>query len=221
MHTDRRRWLKQTTFLLAALGAKSELFAATNDPHPPGDNMILLNSNENAYGPSPLSRKAILDHYLQSNRYPDDITDTLKKKIATHWSVNSENILLGAGSSEMIGLSLISMNQPKKYFLVADPAYSVWQSQAKAIGYEAIKVALDKDRKYDFQKMEAEAKKLPPSFIYICNPNNPTGTFSDPALVKQFAESVSSDHLVFIDEAYTEYADLPSLASLALAKQNI
>ena len=221
MHTDRRNWLKQTAFLLAALGTKSELFAAPYNLHAPGDNMILLNSNENAYGPSPSARKAILDHYLQSNRYPDDILITLKKKVAAHWSVQEENILLGAGSSEIIGLALISMNSLKKHLLVADPAYSVWQSQAKALGYNFTKVVLDKDRKYDLQKMTIETKKSPPYFIYICNPNNPTGTFIEPGTIKQFAETISSDHLIFIDEAYTEYADLPSLASFALTKPNI
>jgi histidinol-phosphate aminotransferase len=221
MYTDRRNWLKQTAFLLAAVGAKPELFASPNDLHHPGDNMILLNSNENAYGPSPSVRKAILGHYLQSNRYPDDIITALKKKIAAHWSVEEENILLGAGSSEIIGLALASMNQSKKYFLVADPAYSVWQSQAKAMGYNSTKVVLDKDRKYDLQKIESEAKKLSTSFIYICNPNNPTGTFVNPAAIKKMTESVSSNPLIFIDEAYTEYADLPSLAAFALTRPNI
>ena len=86
----------------------TELFAKEKKLYRPADNKILLNSNENAYGPSPLARQAILDHYLQSNRYPDDIVGDLKKKLASHWSVSEENILLGAGSSEIIGISLIA-----------------------------------------------------------------------------------------------------------------
>ncbi len=88
---------------------------------------------KNAYGPSPLAKQAILDHYLQSNRYPDDLVTELKKKLASHWSVSEENILLGAGSSEIIGLALIAAGTKfRKQFLVAEPAYSVWQGQAKA-----------------------------------------------------------------------------------------
>lgn len=222
MYTGRRQWIKQTAFLVTALGVKPALFANELNEPTVADKCILLNSNENPYGPSPLAQKAILDFYMQSNRYPDDSITGLKKKLAAHWSVNEENILMGAGSSEIIGLSLIAAGTKfGKQFLVADPAYSVWQNQAKALGYDAAKIPLDKDRKYDLDKMLARVKYIPATFIYICNPNNPTGTFIDPDAIRRFTETIPKDTSIFIDEAYTEYADLPSLASLAISKPNI
>jgi len=221
MQTDRRNWLKQSAFLLASLGVNSETFATTGNFSRPNEGKILLNSNENAYGPSPMARKAILEHYLQSNRYPDEMIEVLQKKIAVHTQVRPENVLLGAGSSEIIGLALSLSNRGTRHYLVAEPAYSVWQSQAQALGYQSTRVALNRERKYDLQKLAEQSKKSPPSFIYICNPNNPTGTFVDPDAIKKFVETVSSDHIVFIDEAYTEYAGLTSLGIYAIGKPNV
>jgi histidinol-phosphate aminotransferase len=222
MQTNRRNWIRQSAFLLGAIGLDTELFAKEKKLYRPSDNKILLNSNENPYGPSPLAKQAILDHYLQSNRYPDDIISELKKKIASHWSVSEENILLGAGSSEIIGISLIAAGTKfKKQFLVAEPAYSVWYRQAMALGYDSARIPLDKERKYDLEKMQTRAGYIPPAFVYICNPNNPTGTFVDPDKIKKFAEALPKESFVLIDEAYTEFAGLPSLASFAISKPNI
>jgi histidinol-phosphate aminotransferase len=222
MYTGRRQWLKQTAFLVTTLGVQPALFANEQSEPTPADKRILLNSNENPYGPSLLAQKAIMDFYMQTNRYPDDLLTELKKKLASHWSVNEGNILLGAGSSEIIGLALIAAGTKfRKQFLVADPAYSVWQNQAKALGYDMAKIPLDKDRKYDLDKMHTRTKDIPATFIYICNPNNPTGTYIDPDAIRRFTETIPGDSYIFIDEAYTEYADLPSLASLAISKPNI
>ena len=222
MQTNRRNWLRQSALLLGAIGLDAELFAKEKKLHRPADSKILLNSNENAYGPSPLARQAILDHYLETNRYPDDIIDNLKKKLASHWSVKEENILLGAGSSEIIGISLIAADTKfKRQFMVAEPAYSVWYGQAAALGYTSTRIPLDKERKYDLNRMQTSAGYIPPTFVYICNPNNPTGTFVEPDQIKKFAEALPKDSFVLIDEAYTEYAGLPSLASFAISKPNI
>jgi histidinol-phosphate aminotransferase len=213
---DRRSWLKQTGLALAGVGLSS-----FNSPYRlknPAD-AILLSSNENAYGPSPAARKAILDNYLGSNRYPDDAIVLLQKAVAVHCKVAKENILLGAGSSEIIGLACLHAAKKGGHVICADPSYREWNGQAAAFGLSF--------RRNHLPKSETTAGQLygpviaDTRMIYICNPNNPTGTVMDVKAIEQFAINASKKAIVFIDEAYTEYAPVPSLAPLAITNRNI
>jgi len=219
-NTSRRLWLKQTTFILAGLGLKAEAFATPVYFPDDAEDMILLNSNENAYGPSPLARKAIMEHYLKSNRYPDDYIPLLKKKIAGHWNVQPENILLGAGSSEIIGLVNLYLSSEKGNIVTAEPSYRVWNGQAEAFGLQFNRIALNKERKIDLSKMLAAIDDNT-RMLYLCNPNNPTGTNVETPTLGGYAIDASKKTFVLIDEAYTEYAELDSQASLAIKIPNI
>ena len=221
MTSSRREWLRQSSFILAGLGLSTDLFAGKNkftvaDP----DDMIWLNSNENAYGPSPMARKAIMQHYLKSNRYPDDYIPLLKKKIAEHWNVNVENILLGAGSSDIIGLACQYVAKTKGDIITAEPSYRVWNNQASAFGLSFKRIPLSDERKTDLPKMTSNIDNKT-RMIYFCNPNNPTGTYADVNQLKVHSLSAAAKTFVFIDEAYTEYAELPTLASIAINNPNI
>jgi histidinol-phosphate aminotransferase len=217
---DRRFWLKQTAIALAGLGIAPTLLAAGKSRFFLPGNAILLNSNENAYGPSPLARKAIMEAYLNSNRYPDDAILLLKKKIAAHWNVNVENILMGAGSSEIIGLACLHAAKSKGNIVTAEPSYRVWNDQATAFGLTFKRTALDKERKTDLPSMLTTTDD-DTRMIYICNPNNPVGTDCEVDALSVFAAEVSKKTMVFIDEAYTEFAELDSLAPLAVRNKNI
>ncbi|MGI8584710.1 MAG: pyridoxal phosphate-dependent aminotransferase [Chitinophagaceae bacterium] len=224
---DRRLWLKQSTLALAGLGLTPAIFA--KDPknsfqnyklqHSPNDT-ILLNSNENAYGPSPAARKAILENYLISNRYPDDIIPVLRKKIAMHWNVAEENILLGAGSSEIIGLTCLHVSKTKGDVITTEPSYKVWNNQASAFGLNFKRNPLPRNVKQDVEKLYGPITSET-RMIYICNPNNPTGTVLDRNDVEQYAINASKQTIVFIDEAYAEYAQLKTLAPTAVNNPNI
>jgi histidinol-phosphate aminotransferase len=215
---DRRLWLKQSTLALAGLGLTPTLFAKNskrilcdqNHRYPSGST-ILLNSNENAYGPSPAARKAILENYLISNRYPDDLIPVLKKKIAMHWNVAEENILLGAGSSEIIGLTCLHVSKTKGDVITTEPSYKVWNNQASAFGLNFKRNPLPRNVKQDVEKLYGPITSET-RMIYICNPNNPTGTVLDRNDVEQYAINASKQTIVFIDEAYAEYAQLKTLA---------
>ena len=220
MVTDRRRWLKQSTLALAGLGLAQSIIAAEKRKYFLPGNPILLNSNENAYGPSPLAKKAIIDTYQNSNRYPDDYISLLKKKIATHWSVNEENILLGAGSSEIIGLACQHVSKEKGDIITAEPSYRVWNNQASAFGLSFKRIALTDERNYDLWKMVSSINNNT-RIVYICNPNNPTGTHVNISNLKDFVTEAAQKSMVFVDEAYTEFSGLPSLATLAINNPNI
>lgn len=223
---NRRLWLKQSSFALAGLGLTPQLFAKTipktdtlNKAHVPNQT-ILLNSNENAYGPSPAARSAMLEAYLKSNRYPDDLIGPLKKKLAAHSNVQEDNILLGAGSSEIIGLACLHAAKKKGHILTTEPSYKVWNNQATAFGLSFKRTTLPKKNNLPVEELygpvTAETR-----LVYICNPNNPTGTVLDVSAIEHFAQKASQQALIFIDEAYAEYAQLPTLASLAVSNPNV
>ncbi len=220
MNTSRREWLRQSAFALAAAGIAADVFAGKEKKLLPADNMILLNSNENAYGPSPKARKAILDHYLSSNRYPDDLIPVLKKEIAKHWNIRPENILFGAGSSEILGLVSLHVSFTKGNVITAEPSYRVWNEQAEAFGLNFIRIPLNGERKLDLEKMKSSINAAT-RMVYICNPNNPTGTYIDDAVLRNFVNEVSKSVMVLADEAYTEFAELPSLADIAANNPNV
>lgn len=225
---NRRNWLRQSALSLTALGITPSLFS--NDVNgflgrlstiPSADNPILLNGNENPYGPSPLAQKAILQHYLTSNRYPDNFIPSLKQKIALHWKVQEQNILLGAGSSEIIGLACqLAAAKSKGHIITAEPSYKVWNSQATAIGLSFKKNPLPQNGAPDLNTFFGPITQQT-KMVYICNPNNPTGTVMDVKQVEAFALKVPKQTYVFIDEAYTEYAGLATLAPIAIDNPNI
>ena len=220
MHYNRRHWLRQSTLALAGLSFATDIFGKQEKFFTAPPNAVLLNSNENPYGPSPMARQAIMESYLRSNRYPDDYIGPLKQKIANHWGVNAENILLGAGSSEIIGIAGLHASMKKKKVVTAEPAYKVWNGQATSFGLTITRTALTADKKYDLAAMSA-AIDGDTAMAYICNPNNPTGTMVEVSALKNFAEEAGKKTMVFIDEAYTEFAGLESLASLAVTNKNI
>jgi histidinol-phosphate aminotransferase len=220
MLTNRRHWLQQSVLALTGLTVAPPVFGNRRNVFSAPSTSILLNSNENPYGPSPLARQAILENYLKSNRYPDDYINPLKQKIAAHWGVAAENILMGAGSSEIIGLATLHASQKKKKIVTAEPAYRVWNGQAESFGLAITRTPLTADKKFDLNALLA-AIDDDTAMVYICNPNNPTGTAVEVSALKNFAVEASKKTMVFIDEAYTEYAGLESLASLAITNKNI
>lgn len=217
----RRAWLKQSSLALAGLPFAHQLFADDRTGfRPPVPGMIRLNANENPYGPSPMARKAMADAVLLSNRYPWDLTTQLREKIAQRYGLTKEHVLMGAGSSEILGLvsALASLN--KGNAVTAHPTFSIWMRAAEKMGMEIIKVPLTPDKKHNLAAMLA-ATNSNTRMVYVCNPNNPTGTVvaSDP--LKNFVEEASRRALVLLDEAYTEYSDEPSLASMVATNKNL
>jgi histidinol-phosphate aminotransferase len=224
MTIHRRRLLKNGSLALAGLTFLNQgLFA---DPLPvksgfrlPGS-VIKLSANENPYGPSPAARAAMLEAVTHSNRYPWDVTTKLREKIAAHFGLAKEYILIGAGSSEILGLVAQHAASLKGNAVAADPTFGIWWNAAEKSGLKIHKVALDAQKKHDLAAMLA-AINNETKLVYVCNPNNPTGTVLAPAAVKSFIEEVSRKTLVLLDEAYVEYSDLPSMAAMVANNKNL
>ena len=217
---NRRYWLKKSALALASIGFTQKLRAADKKnsfdlPEAP----ILLNSNENAYGPSPLAYKAMMESIRSANRYPDNYIPILKKKIAQYCNVNVDNILLGAGSSEIIGLACIHVSKIKGDVITGEPSYKVWNNQATSVGLTFNAIALSNERRLNISKMFSSINSNT-RMIYICNPNNPTATVCAVREIADYAAEASQKTFVLIDEAYLEFAQLESLCPLAAKHKN-
>ena len=220
---DRRSWLRQSSLAIAGLTFAGKISANSNNNYretflPPGP--IRLTSNENPYGPSPMARKAMADAINLSNRYPWDYTTSVREQIAGGFGLTTDNVLMAAGSSEILGLVAYLASFEKGNAVTASPSFSSWVPVAQKMGLEVIQVPLTGDKKIDLAAMRAKISSST-RLVYLCNPNNPTGTILPAADIKSFVEEVSKNHLVLLDEAYMEYCDQPSLAGLVATNKNL
>jgi histidinol-phosphate aminotransferase len=223
MDTNRRNWLKQTGFALAGLSLLSDsLYAAPGYEFKknPAGGPIRLSSNENPYGPSPMARKVMAAAIDGSNRYPWGNTNLLIDKIAAPYGLKNENVLMGAGSSEILGLVAQYASMQKGNVVSADPTFRSWWNAAEKCGLEIIKVPLTADKKHDLPAMLSSMNDTT-RMIYVCNPNNPTGTILPAAELKKFITEASKKALVMLDEAYIEFCGEPSMAAMVATNKNL
>ena len=227
MENNRRIWLKQIGLVIAGIGLAnvksyaspviSEVYIDTleND-----NNLIFLRSNENPYGPSPLARKAFAENVNISNRYNWDIEAQIISAIALKNSVKDENVLLGAGSTEILDLVAKFVSLDKGNYVIADPSYDYWTVTLDNLGLTKNKVPLTTDKKINLQAM-LEAVNQNTKLVYICNPNNPTGTICEREALIEFVNKISKNTIVLIDEAYLEFTKQQSLSNLVDDHKNI
>jgi histidinol-phosphate aminotransferase len=192
--------------------------AAAADPNAPKkdpvveyDKMAKLANNENPYGPPESVLKAMNDAWKYANRYgyPDG---GIRQALADHHGVKPENILISAGSGEILKVVDTTYLPAHKYFLGADPTYDSmynYVTQSKGL---AIKIPLRKDYTTDMDGIIRAAKNhaRDVGVVYLCNPNNPTGNIIPKNEIKKLLDSVPEDMTVFIDEAYHHFVDNPN-----------
>ena len=180
----------------------------------PGPMKARLNANENPFGPSAKAKKAVMDALDTSYQYPSVYIRELVNKIAEYEGVKPENILMGAGSSPLLLASAMYFSEKSGSNIVSgDPTYASLPRGAAEFNTAWTKVPLTADYKLDLDAMEKKVDSST-SLMYICNPNNPTGTVVDTAKLKAFCERVSKKVPVFVDEAYIDYLPDPKAASV-------
>src|SRR6267154_1596213 len=116
---------------------------------------VRLSSNENPYGPSKDAFKAMNDAYKLAWRYPDEHEEPLTEEVARINGVKVENIILGAGSGEILKLATQAFSGPGKKVVMADPTFESVGGHAKATGAEVVKIKLTDDFRHDLPKMVA------------------------------------------------------------------
>lgn len=216
---SRRRFAQLLGAGAAAAVARPALsLAKSPSPAPAATRIVRLSSNENPYGPSPKALKAVTDGFDLACRYPDDHADLLIEALAKTDGVAANQILLGAGSGEILRVcasaftgAMANSEPGGGTLVVADPTFEAIIGHAQRRGAEVVKVPLTSSYAHDLAPMSAAAKR---GLIYICNPNNPTASLTPKGDLRAFIASVPPETTILVDEAYHHFVDSPDYESV-------
>lgn len=215
-YLNRRQWLKTSAIAFAGLvtgpgfATSGKCLSLAGESSETKD-LIRLQSNESHFGISHAAREAILGSIDQCGLYPDDHYPELKEIIAGRENLSPENIILGAGSIEII-TALLHLYKTRGEILSGEPTYYDFVDYVGKANCLLRQVPLNGQFEHDLQAMERQVGQNI-SLIYICNPNNPTGSITPEDKLRSFCQKVSGRALVVVDEAYHDYVEDPSYAS--------
>ena len=168
-------------------------------------NIVKLASNENPLGSSKKVKKTLKKQAKNANLYPDDSYYELKESLASKFSIQSENIIIGSGSDQVIEFILHAKASKKTAILQAGVTFAMYGIYASQVGAKVYKT---KSQSHDLKEIKElyEAHKDEINIIFLCLPNNPLGECLDAKKVFDFIKSVDEDTLVVLDCAYMEFA---------------
>ena len=169
------------------------------------EQVIKLASNENPWGPSPRALEAVREHIDEVHRYPDANAWKLREKLAQRYRLGHENIIVGNGSEGIMACITRAFLHDDDEVLTSDAAFLGFPVLCRTRGIEPTYVPLTPEYRFD---LDALAARLTPhtKLVYLCNPNNPTGTYFTREEFDRFMDRVPPRVLVILDEAYFEYA---------------
>ncbi len=203
---------RRTFFKAAGIGAAAaataslpkDLLAWAEPPRvPQPGGPILLNSNENAYGPF-ASVLAIGNPFLDANRYPDHHSDRIAERLAALSKVSPECVVAGCGSTEILRMAGNAFTGPGKKLVTPAPTFEASANYSHVVGAEVVPVPLAADFTHDLGAM-LKAAGADAGLIYICNPNNPTGNLTPRRDIEDFIKKLPKNTYVLIDEAYHDF----------------
>jgi len=182
---------------------------------------IKLSSNENPFGASPKIDE-ILANFKAFARYPDGNSSVLKKKVAEFLNVDEKQLIFGAGGDEVIQMISRSVLSPGDHIIQAFPTFPQYEHHAIIEGADIQNIPLQAGV-HDLDAMLAAINEKT-KIVWVCNPNNPTGTYVNETSLKKFLDAVPNKVLVVVDEAYVEYVtakDFPRTLDLIAQYPNV
>ena len=216
---DRRQWLKHAglTGSLAFMGGLPSI-KASNVMQPSrltgiNEGPIRLSSNENPYGPSDKMREAIIEGFDVACRYPFAYIEQLKEAIAEKEGITRDHVVICGGSNEGLHIAGLTYGLFNGEIVAADPTFQSLLTYAEQFGAHVHRVALDDNLAHDLQAMEQRINANT-RLVFVCNPNNPTGTILSAGDMENFCLNVSKKTMVFSDEAYYDYVEAPGYPSM-------
>ena len=184
---------------------------------------IRLSSNENPFGMSPKAKQAIMDGWWEHSLYGLQSEPELRKVFAKHVGVDPSNVIITQGSSETLSIAALAYGLHGGEVVTPWPTYEGLPRYAETIDATVHRVPLDANLGHDFNAMDTRITNGV-NLVFVCNPNNPTGTLADNAKIRDFVSSAQHRALVVVDEAYHDFVDDPnykSMIDLVLKGENV
>ncbi|HEX3661051.1 MAG TPA: pyridoxal phosphate-dependent aminotransferase [Acidobacteriaceae bacterium] len=228
MHSDLSR---RTFFRIAAGTAAAASVPLLTEPQlagaqrvrvhrviPPG--AVRIDANENPLGPCSGACSVMSSLIPEGGRYDFDLTDKLVRTFSAMEGMKDGYVLAYAGSTEPLNYAVLAFTSPERSYVTADPGYEAGMYAARGNGAKVVKVPLTRDYAHDVRAMVAADPHA--GLLYICNPNNPTGTITSRADIEYALEHKPPGSILLIDEAYIHFSDAtPSLDLVKADKELI
>jgi len=180
---------------------------------------VKINANENPLGPGPEAVEAIHNVVKMGGRYTYELTDEFQETLAAQSGVPADHVLPYAGSSLPLHMSAFAFASPTRAWVTAEPGYESGANAAKFIGAKVIRVPLTKTYAHDVKAMAAADPNA--GALYVCNPNNPTGTLTPPEDITWLADNLPKGAVLVLDEAYIHIAGAPMRTDLVAAGKDV
>jgi histidinol-phosphate aminotransferase len=195
--------------------ALAQLSAIRNMP----PDAVKINANENPLGPCAEARAAIQAILPNGGRYMYEETFTMGETMAEMEGLKPSYVHPYAGSSAPLHQSVLAFTSPSRPFVTADPGYEAGERAAKFIGAKVVRVPLLKNYAHDVKAMAAADPNA--GLIYVCNPNNPTGTLTPKEDIEWLVANKPKGSIILLDEAYIHIAGAPMCSDLAAKDQDV
>src|SRR5260370_15730250 len=186
-------------------------------PLPPG--AVKINANENPLGPCPEAAEAIHNVVQKGGRYLYEETFSFSKTLAEQEGLKPEYVMPFAGSSDPLHRTVMAFTSPAKSFVSGDPGYEAGARAAEFVGAKVVRVPLAKDYSHDVKAMAAADPDA--GILYVCNPNNPTGTLTPRADLDWLMENKPKGSILLLDEAYLHFSGAAPSSDLVAADKDI
>jgi histidinol-phosphate aminotransferase len=176
---------------------------------------VLINANENPLGPCPQAVEAATALVKDGGRYHFELAGQFRELLATQENLDPEQVQVFPGSSPPLWQSVVAFTSPTRGFVTGDPGYEAGEGAARFIGAKVRRVPLTKTFAHDVHAMAAADPTA--GLLYICNPNNPTGTLTPDKDIDWLVDHMPRGALLLLDEAYTHFAGCKMRTDLVAA----
>lgn len=204
---SRREFLRTFALGAAATALPVESFAFRQEPsrHRIDGGPILLDANENAYGPFRCVHETLAAAMTEANRYPFRRYQEFVELVAATHKVKPDQVIASCGSGELLQIAAEIFTGPDRKAIVAAPTFETVGDTARQLGAQVVKVPLTSDYRHDLDAMLQRADANT-GLIFLCNPNNPTGTLTPRSDLEDFIARAPKGARILVDEAYHHYA---------------